>query len=152
MNRLIKGAIAGLTATAPMTVIMSVLDKLPTPSPERLPPEEITTNIAHRAGVTNKVGRQPVKAAAWPAHFAYGAASGSLYSLTLDRATLPPLLKGPLFGLAVWGLSYLGWLPATGILPPATQHSARRNLTMITAHLVWGAGTSVMQRRVLKEP
>jgi uncharacterized membrane protein YagU involved in acid resistance len=47
-------------------------------------------------------------------------------------------VKGSLAGLAVWTGSYLGWVPALGILPPATEHPWRRNVMMIVAHLVWG--------------
>jgi len=54
------------------------------------------------------------------------------------------------YGVAVWALSYLGWIPALNVLKPATQHPPRRDLLMIAAHLVWGtalaAGTRELNR------
>ncbi|RVJ68654.1 hypothetical protein CN171_25130 [Sinorhizobium meliloti] len=37
-------------------------------------------------------------------------------------------LNGPAYGLAIWAASYLGWIPAAGILTPATKHPMSRNL------------------------
>ena len=42
------------------------------------------------------------------------------------------------YGLGVWAMSYLGWIPAARILTPAHRHPLRRNLLMIAAHIVWG--------------
>ncbi len=56
---------------------------------------------------------------------------------------MPPALAGAGFGLAVWAGSYLGWLPAAGILRPATEHPPRRVALMIAAHLVWGASAGL---------
>ena len=52
---------------------------------------------------------------------------------------VPPPLAGACYGLAVWAGSYLGLLPALGVLKPATEHPVRRIALMIAAHLVWGA-------------
>jgi hypothetical protein len=38
----------------------------------------------------------------------------------------------------------MGWLPALGILQPATKHPAQRNALMIVAHLVWGSVTGLV--------
>ena len=43
----------------------------------------------------------------------------------------------------MWAASYLGWIPAAGLLKPATEHPARRNFMMIAAHLVWGAALAL---------
>ena len=56
-----------------------------------------------------------------------------------EREPMSDVGKGIAFGLGVWTASYLGLLPALGILKPATQHPLRRNLLMIGAHVVWGA-------------
>jgi uncharacterized membrane protein YagU involved in acid resistance len=87
------------------------------------------------------------------AHFGYGAATGALYA-PLARALRPPAVPGGVaFGLAVWGASYLGLLPALGILRPATEHPPRRTALMIAAHVVWGAvlGLLVAQLRRRRE-
>jgi hypothetical protein len=43
------------------------------------------------------------------------------------------------FGVAVWLLSYMGWLPAIGLFGPATRDTQGRSALMVAAHLVWGA-------------
>jgi putative membrane protein len=119
-----------------------------------LPPEEITTQLAQRAGARQLIRGKPRAAATWVAHFGYGAAAGAVYAPLAWLAPGRPVLKGMLFGLLVWAGSYLGWLPAADILPPATQHPARRNALMIGAHLIWGAVTGLAAdraRRLIEE-
>lgn len=78
-------------------------------------------------------------------HFAYGAAMGTLYSaLVKDALPVPRGVRGVTYGLGVWAGSYLGWLPAAGLYPPATEEPAPRNALMIAAHVVWGASLDLM--------
>lgn len=71
-------------------------------------------------------------------HFGYGALFGAVYAMYEHHLPMPASLKGAASGVALWAGSYLGWLPAMGILPPATRHPWRRNLMMIMAHVIWG--------------
>jgi hypothetical protein len=138
---LYQGALAGLVATAPMTAVMLLLHRL-LPGYERYPvePYRITTRVARRLGFARGLRGKPERAAATTvAHFGYGAAAGALFPPLAARLPLPTVLTGTLYGLLVWAGSYLGLLPALGVLTPATQHPRRRNLLMIAAHLVWGA-------------
>ena len=57
---------------------------------------------------------------------------------------LGPVGNGVAYGLAVWAGSYLGWLAAVGVLPPATHEPAGKNAVMIAAHVVWGATLSLL--------
>lgn len=78
-------------------------------------------------------------AVALVAHFGYGAAMRMLYTLFMQKGTLrlfPFLLKGNVFGLGVWGASYLGLLPAMNMPSTAPKETPHRNLLMIGAHLV----------------
>lgn len=52
-------------------------------------------------------------------------------------------------GAAIWAGSYFGWVPALGILTPASEHPRRRNALMIAAHIVWGATTALALRELL---
>ncbi len=45
---------------------------------------------------------------------------------------------GVSYGIGVWTLSYLGWIPAARILTPSHRHPLRRNLLMMAAHVIWG--------------
>ena len=82
------------------------------------------------------------------AHLGYGAATGSLYAVLDPTIPLDSRLKGALAGLIVWMASYLGWLPALGLLTPATRHPRHRNLLMITAHFIWGLALGESVRRL----
>ena len=127
MQRLLFGAIAGVCATMAMTSGMRLLfGRLGRRERYPLPPREITEELV-------PAPRRALPGLTVLAHFAYGALAGALYTL-LPRA----LRQGPLYGVAIWALSYLGWIPAARVLVPATRHPARRNALMIAVHLVWG--------------
>lgn len=137
-NELLLGAIAGIVATGPMTAAMVLMHRrLPLRERYPLPPREITMKLARESGVASKLSSDTRSAATLLSHFAYGAVCGAIYTASVDPRPRA-VEKGLLFGLLVWVGSYLGWLPATGILRPATEHPVRRNLLMIAAHFVWG--------------
>ena len=150
MNRILLGALAGLAATGPMTLAMKLMhEQLPREERYPLPPRQVTEGVAEKAGVDRQLDEETREAATWVSHFAYGTACGALYgALSGGRVDERPALAGAGFGLAVWAGSYLGWLPAAGILSPATAHPARRNALMIAAHVVWGATTGVALGRL----
>ncbi|HEX8190206.1 MAG TPA: DUF6789 family protein [Pyrinomonadaceae bacterium] len=150
MNRILLGALAGLAATGPMTLAMKLMhEQLPRGERYPLPPRQVTEGLAEKAGVNEHLGEEGREAATWASHFAYGATCGALYgAVSGGRADSHPALAGVGFGLAVWAGSYLGWLPAAGIISPATEHPARRNALMIAAHVVWGAGVGAALGRL----
>ena len=39
--------------------------------------------------------------------------------------------EGAALGLGVWAAGYLGWLPATDLMPPITEHTAKEHLANI---------------------
>ena len=144
-----QGALAGLIATLPMTAVMLLLHRA-LPSYQRYPvePYRITTRLARRLHVSHLLDDKPEQVAATTvAHVGYGAAAGALFPALFNRLPLPASLTGMLYGLAVWAGSYLGLVPALGLLSPATKHPRRRNLLMIAAHLVWGAVLGLLVRR-----
>jgi hypothetical protein len=115
---LLTGALAGALATAPMTFTMEVLHRrLPLPERYPLPPREVTMNIAARTGVKHRLRREERAEASLVAHFAYGALVGALYSALVDRVVRPSPLTGIIFGLGVWGASYLRPAPRAEPLP-----------------------------------
>lgn len=112
--------------------------RLPRTQKYPLPPREITMNLANEVGVKEDLSEPEKKAATLIGHFSYGAAMGTLYATLAPQLRLDNVRGGILFGLAVWGGSYLGWLPALGLHRPAVKESAQRNALMIAAHVVWG--------------
>jgi uncharacterized membrane protein YagU involved in acid resistance len=140
MLKILAGGAAGMLATAPMTASMMLMHRaLPRREQYPLPPRIITERIADEAGVRDDMDETEKTAATLAAHFGYGGAAGAIYGALADEVDAPPLVKGIAWGLIVWTGSYLGLLPALGILTPATQHPARRSALMIVAHVIWGA-------------
>lgn len=143
------GVLAGLIATVPMTATMVLLHHyLPSYEQNPLPPREITERVTGRAGTRGVLRHakqeREMGAATLAAHFGYGAAAGGLYAVVAQRLPGPPVLGGVLFGLLVWAGSYLGLLPALGIMAPATEQPPRRNALMVAAHVVWGLVTGAL--------
>lgn len=145
------GAIAGLIAAVPMSLAMSLMFRfLPWNEKYDLPPRQIMLNIAGMAGVRGNINDEPVETIATGlGHFGYSAATGAAYSVLIADLPFPVPAKGLFAGLLLYVLSYLGWLPAFNILPPATDHPRGRRLLMVIAHLIWGLITAIavnMQR------
>jgi hypothetical protein len=144
-SRLLIGGIAGIVGTMAMTSAMRRLhQKLPGEQRYPLTPREIIDSTAAQTDV--KLSSESAKDITTAGHFAYGAACGSLVG-ALDPRMSPA--SGALAGVAVWLGSYLGWIPAAGILKPATDHPPRRNALMIGVHLVWGAATAIAMRELI---
>ncbi len=132
-SRLVVGAIAGFVGTMAMTGAMQRLHRR-LPERERYPltPREIVDSSLN-------LEAEAARDVTLATHFAYGAACGALIAAADER---PANATGAGAGLMVWLASYMGWIPAVGILKPATRHPVRRNLLMILVHLVWGAATA----------
>jgi putative membrane protein len=123
-----------------MSVVMLVLRRwLPRYERYALPPRQITKRATRKAGVGKYLEESQQSALTVLAHFGYGSATGTLYAPISRLIPGPPIVRGIAYGLLVWAISYLGLLPALGLLSPATEHPARRNILMIVAHVVWGA-------------
>jgi hypothetical protein len=126
---LLAGAIAGLVATGPMTAVMRALwEKLPEGERYPAPPREIIDRTTGGAQTATLL-----------AHFGYGALCGAVFAASGRRS----VAGGVLFGLGVWGASYLGFLPSLGVLRCASTHPLRRNAMMLAAHATWGAATAL---------
>ncbi len=120
---LLKGTLAGLVATLPMTIFMLATQRfLPKRQQYRLPPEMITSELAHRAHVRHHLNKQLVVGATLVSHFGYGAAMGAAYGPLQRRVPVPAIAQGVLFGLVVWAASYLGLLHSS-----ASRHQAIEN-------------------------
>jgi hypothetical protein len=139
-GRLIAGAIGGIVGTAAMTAAMRRLHRrLPARERYPLPPREITERATPRLGEDASADLTVAN------HFGFGAAAGAL----MTSARPPGVVGGSLWGVLVWLGSYFGWVPASGILRPASSHPARRNALMILVHLVWGSVAALTAREVL---
>ena len=133
LARAVTGLASGAAATLPMTLAMFALRaRMPREWFKTLPPRKITLNLLHRLGLSRDLDRKEKSRLVGLSHFGYGAAAGALYGL------LPRRLPGPLYGLIVWAVSYLGAMPAMSLYRRADKDPASRNTLMIASHLVWG--------------
>ena len=140
-SRLIIGGIAGFVATMAMTSAMRRMhSRLPAKERYPLTPREITD----RAVAPPPATAPDVTLAA---HFAYGAGCGALLAAANPRLGR---FSGALAGGGIWLASYMGWIPAFGLLKPATAHPLRRNLLMLGAHFAWGWSTAEGMRELGK--
>lgn len=141
----LQGATAGFLATIPMTIFMFSTQRfLPKGQRYDLPPEIITKELAERAHIKQHMNKTQILAATTASHFGYGTAMGILYSILGRRLPLASILKGTLFGLCIWTVSYPALLPLLGFSESSDREPIRRNLMMIVAHVIWGAGTGVI--------
>lgn len=137
MSPLVRGGVAGLLATGSHTAVMyagKAAGLMGTP-----PPKQITHRAHEKAGGNPEERSAETFNAAWLAsHAGFGAACGVGYSLLRPLIPGPSAIKGLLFGLAIWGTSYLKVLPALGLYPPPEGDSPSRTAVMVAAHLVYG--------------
>lgn len=142
------GAVAGIEGTVPMTVFMRDIAPKILPRDAR-PPEFIPKRILEwteaRMGMDpDAISEQKQLWASLGAHFAFGGAAGALYGMLRREASgVPAPLLGALFGLAVWGVSYGGWLPAIGVKIGTVEKPPRKWTEPILMHLIYGVATAM---------
>lgn len=142
MTRLLRGAVAGTLATVPMSVVMLAGDRLV----GRQPPEAIVRTALDAAPV--EVPEVAVGPLALAAHLGFGAALGAVAALVPRRGPV----KGVALALAAYAASYQGWVPALGVLPPASRDHRGRPAVMLAAHVVYGAVLGVLENRLSAAP
>ena len=146
MNRVLRGAAAGMVATLPMTLLILAargLGLLRTP-----PPAEMADNLARRANMS-EARQSPLFDAAWLAgHLGIGAACGAAYALARPILPTSRPVSGLAYGGTVWGLGYLGLMPALGLYPWPDEDSRSRIAVMIAAHAVYGLALADADHRL----
>ena len=128
-------AASGAIATAAMSAVMVAGDHVGLLGEP--PPTTVSRAVLREAGVehpSDAAGRM-----APLAHLLFGAQGGVAFGVI--RRVLPNVpggILGVLFGLGVYAVSYKGWIPALGILPPPEDDRPGRPAVMIAAHVVYG--------------
>lgn len=151
-----RGAQAGVAATAAMSLLMLAARRAGISG--ELPPRVIADKAAEQLPEGSQPDEEERETAAGVAHFLFGAAAGALFGLAssgLRRVWISALL-GLIYGSAVYVVSYMGWIPSLGILPPSDEDRPGRVATMVGAHWVYGATLGIVvalarRRRMLKE-
>lgn len=144
------GAVAGAAATALMSGVMLAAQRAGLMG--ELPPSKIT-NAAVDAVGAERVDRPTRNALSAGAHFGFGVFAGAAFGILHRRIEVgvPVPVQGIVFGTVVWLVSYAGWVPALGIMPPPHRDRPGRQPSMLVSHWVYGgvlgAVVSVLSRR-----
>lgn len=146
VERLVRGALAGALATAPMSVIIAAGREARLLS--NPPPKEIVERTEEKTGTRDDLA-QPLFHASWiAAHLGYGAGTGAVYALLDPFLPVGTTGRGLAFGAAVWAVSYLGVMPGLGLYPWPRDDSQSRMAVMILAHAVYGLAIAETVRRL----
>ena len=146
------GAVGGLVAAVPMTAFWAVAaGRIPNDEWRALPPRQIVRRLARKTQAERFLDRDEEVALTWASHFGYGAATGALWGVLARRTPLDSVPGGVAFGLGVWAVSYLGWLPVAGLMPPVERQSSGRNALMIAAHVIFGGTLAAVGGAVRRE-
>jgi len=125
----------------------------------------IVMKISERAGL---MGQQPPKrivergmasageppnpdavdALAGIAHLVFGTVSGAVFGLVISSQPRIAHRFAMPWALAIWLVSYFGWIPALRLLPPPPQDRPGRAWTMLVAHVVYGATLGALWRQL----
>jgi hypothetical protein len=143
MKRLMRGVVAGTLATFFMSAVMLVSKRLGLVG--AMPPEKVTAKLLNEAGIHRSAKEQDAIATAL--HFGFGAAAGAAFATVAPRPLLVRIPTGMAYGAAIWGVSYMGWIPAIGIMPAADRDRRDRQAVMLAGHLVFGAALGVLVGR-----
>lgn len=143
---LVVGAMAGALSTVAMSAVMLGAKRAGVTG--ELPPERITRRAIDTVSV-EPLDDHTEDAIAAVAHFGFGAVAGALFALlTTPTVAARPLatsaFTGMLYATGIWLVSYQGWVPALGIMPPASGDRRGRVVTMLAAHWVYGAALGVL--------
>ena len=140
-----RGLAAGALATVGMSAVMFAARRAGLLG--RMPPERITSHLLDHFRIRRSRESQDLLAAVL--HIGFGSAAGAVFGVARRRlpVPLPGVVQGLVFGTAVWAVSYLGWVPALGILPPPSRDRPGRPETMVAAHWVYGGLLALLTDR-----
>lgn len=140
-----RGAFAGVVATTTMTAGMFVFQKAGLLG--RMPPRLLTERTLARLGLRRKTSRTSRKLLTALTHYGFGATMGAVFEVGKNalaarhgRAPDGALIgSGVGFGTLVWIASYMGWVPAAGLMPRPSKDRPGRPTSMVIAHWIFGA-------------
>jgi uncharacterized membrane protein YagU involved in acid resistance len=140
MKTFARGFWSGIFSTSIMTIGFFRLFKILRREEQApLPPAQITDELSRKMGVSHKLTSPELENLTLLNHFGYGITFSLLYSALPQQYKTKPFVAGNLYGTVIWGLSYLGLLPAFNLKSTAYQMPPQKNAIMILLHLLWGS-------------
>ncbi len=144
------GALAGVAGTMVLQTVRKISQKYVSETAEPPMKEHPGTFMVHqaerllpetaKAKVSEKVSEETKAKIGEYLGLAYGATFGALYGALRPQGG-PTMLDGAWFGLLTWAAGYLGWLPASGLMPPVWKHEAKQVSKPIAEHALFGVAT-----------
>lgn len=140
-----RGIGAGVVATTTMTAGMFVFQKAGLLG--RMPPRLLTERTLARLGLRRKTSRASRKLLTAVMHYGFGATMGAIFevgksALEARQGRAPSAAvvgSGVGFGTLVWVASYMGWVPAAGLMASPSKDRPGRPTSMVLAHWIFGA-------------
>lgn len=156
IRALAGGALAGLGATVTMTAVLVLARRLG--GLGDYPPQHLLVHGLVKAGLLGELDPEDRRPIGWIAHAGYGAAAGAAYGAVRDaarrRRRFPGIgqgvITGLLWGLGVWAVSYLGWVPLFRRIPPRTRDPEGRTVPTFAAHVVFGASLGALYEATVR--
>jgi hypothetical protein len=149
-----RGIGSGIVATTTMTAGMFVLQKAGLLG--RMPPRLLTERTLARFGLRRKTSRTSRKLLTAITHYGFGATMGAIFEVANGaiaarngRAPSPLVVgSGVAFGTLVWIASYMGWVPAAGLMPRPSRDRPGRPTSMVLAHWIFGGTLGALGTRL----
>jgi hypothetical protein len=148
---LIRGAVAGATATWLMDMGTTAMQKLQSAAdmrreraawPNGQPSvENLVDRIADRLGM--RLDRPSRAAAAGAAHYALGVIPGALYAALRDRVPAIGAGRGLVFGALLWAVNDELISTRLGLAGPLTAYPVMTHIRGLIGHLMLGVGTDL---------
>ncbi|MGE0528212.1 MAG: DUF6789 family protein [Bdellovibrionales bacterium] len=146
MKSSVAGFWAGVLATGPMTYVMiKMFETLPREEKSPLPPATLSFQLTP---LSSRLWRREQASLALLSHFLYGGSTGIFYAKLRPHLACGPRVSGVVFGLSLWAVSYLGWIPSLGLRAAAQRMPPSRNFLMVLAHLLWGLSLGYAEERL----
>jgi uncharacterized membrane protein YagU involved in acid resistance len=144
-KRLALGATGGLAGTCVIQLLLSARQKwLPrTQPPMRQEPGAFMVEKGEKMlpdSVQQRIPQRVETGAALTLAAGYGLTFGALYTLLRPQGG-SAMVDGVLLGLANWATGYVGWMPATGLMPPLWHQKKPQVIAPIVEHTLYGMAT-----------
>lgn len=145
LARVLFGATAGAVATMALQQLRAA-DKAAMPQaepPMRQEPGKFMVQQAESVlpqHVREEIPASADAAVAKALALGYGVTFGAMYgALRANGGSV--VVDGTLLGLTSWAVAFLGWLPATGLMPNVTRQKPEQVALPIVEHVFFGIGT-----------
>jgi hypothetical protein len=146
--RLAAGAVGGAAATLLLTKSLPLSGKLPMRfrplQPKRDPGDFIVSQGEKIIGpLSQKMHRRAVQGMPWLYGVTWPLGLAALAGVLRLRSPGKRVAAGAALGALVWLIGFEGWLPATGLLPPAHRVPLAKNASGLASHVAYGTIASL---------